>query len=65
MDVDAKTVVPAPTRMGSTPSANAVFGAIGGGIGAAAISATLPIIIPFAVLSAFAAYMLTNNMPKQ
>ena len=30
MDVDAKTVVPAPTRMGSTPSANAVFGAIGG-----------------------------------
>ncbi len=50
--------------LGRSPLANAVFGAIGGGLGAAGVSATLPIILPFLLAGGIVGYMVTNGVPK-
>ncbi len=48
-----------PHRLG--PAANAAIGVIGAGLGAAAASATIVEIAPFAILGGVIAYFLTNK----
>jgi hypothetical protein len=55
----------AVTQSQPRPFANAAIGAIGGGLGAAAASVTLPIVLPFVALGGLAGYFLTNKIPSE
>ena len=54
-----------PVDLARSAIANTAIGAVGGGIGAAAISATLPVVLPVMLAGGVAAYLLTNRMPAQ
>jgi hypothetical protein len=55
----------AKVELGRSPAANTAIGLIGGGIGAAAISATFSIVLPFMLAGGLAGYLLTNRIPSQ
>lgn len=57
-----KTFWALPHRLG--PAANAAIGVIGAGLGAAAASATILEIAPFAVLGGVVGYFLTSKNPE-
>ncbi len=46
------------------PIANAAISVVAGGLGAAAASPSLPVILPFAVVAGLAGYFLTNQIPS-
>lgn len=50
-------------RVNLHPAANAAFGVVGGGLGAAAAAGVGPIVVPAAIIGGLAGYFLTNRIP--